>query len=855
MIDVRNDFRRGWRHVWISTFTVGVVEMEDYLLNQLGEPPIEVTVLADADRLQRQFLELVDSEQVERLSRVGAQYVLRGIRAGQRFHPKTYFFGNAKRGALLVGSGNAGLSGLLNGAEVFARFRSEDEAGRAAIRSWRDWMQGMVDTQTDPLLRDRWRDLITACSAWLAGASGPSTFVTNSDRSVGEQFVERVGQAKTLLLTAPYFDEKATAVYRLVRELKPQRIRLWLGERPNVNGKRLREVLKASGAKIELSRYEGDFVHAKMVGAIGKRSFLLVGSPNLSIAGMWLTSRRGNCEAGVLLEANSELISDLFENPKRKGLTTRMMDWSELAEHTYETQEGPSKVVPVRLLRATRLADGRCEFETAERREGGSVRTFGATVEDFELGPGYEASERYLSTSTDPIPAAARLAAVINAVGRVISNLAVIDDPELLKAMGQVSNRVDSHVRGLIESDLDTPVGQLLDLLRRSCNFEYAWQAREIVNKLAGGQGGKEETWDPDTEIEFMAAGIRLRRIGLSSGQINHLALDELRAMLQAVPTRERMLSIVNPVPSRADPPSRKGHEWGDDRRLAVRLFNVLERWCLAIGLREAWFDELQEVSNFEGLVQVLSVVAESAELRSLVPPEKLARLVGALFKGFIGSPNRPGYFRSLQKGPQLEIVELLDARGATVSAGSLVGILVDPQNAAFKARVVDWKPWLGYCVELGLIKGNTSHQQAQLVQAASYMDDALWEQSIKERLGLKVQVAHDKEMFEAAPVLTIRRPNNLMTNPNFVLLVESYLMYRPGESALTVIAGGSDGLSEERLGLQLNEIAGARCPAFVESTVPITKELIRKLALEHRPWSDCFQAVAAAQPFSTAMQ
>jgi hypothetical protein len=38
------------------------------------------------------------------LQRANRDYLLRGVTAGSSFHPKTYFFGNAKEGVLLVGS-------------------------------------------------------------------------------------------------------------------------------------------------------------------------------------------------------------------------------------------------------------------------------------------------------------------------------------------------------------------------------------------------------------------------------------------------------------------------------------------------------------------------------------------------------------------------------------------------------------------------------------------------------------------------------------------------------------------------------------------------------------------------------
>jgi hypothetical protein len=65
------------------------------------------------------------------------------------FHPKTYFFGNASEGVLLIGSGNLTMSGLERGREVFSAFRSTKPDDLGSIRGWRQWMDGIVERIDD----------------------------------------------------------------------------------------------------------------------------------------------------------------------------------------------------------------------------------------------------------------------------------------------------------------------------------------------------------------------------------------------------------------------------------------------------------------------------------------------------------------------------------------------------------------------------------------------------------------------------------------------------------------------------------------------------------------------------------
>jgi hypothetical protein len=111
-------FRRSWTAFWGTTYTCEVAPVEDYFLSKLSDNGLSATILADLGPLGDAFAALEPG----RVRKLGRDYVLRPVLwPSGRFHPKTYLFGNKNAGVLLVGSGNAGISGVMYGRELFSQ--------------------------------------------------------------------------------------------------------------------------------------------------------------------------------------------------------------------------------------------------------------------------------------------------------------------------------------------------------------------------------------------------------------------------------------------------------------------------------------------------------------------------------------------------------------------------------------------------------------------------------------------------------------------------------------------------------------------------------------------------------------
>lgn len=68
---------------------------------------------------------------VDPTSKIGLAYSVTPVRAAGAFHPKAYMLLGARRGRLVLGSGNASLGGLVRNAEVFGTFEFDEERDAA----------------------------------------------------------------------------------------------------------------------------------------------------------------------------------------------------------------------------------------------------------------------------------------------------------------------------------------------------------------------------------------------------------------------------------------------------------------------------------------------------------------------------------------------------------------------------------------------------------------------------------------------------------------------------------------------------------------------------------------------------
>ena len=83
-------FRPNVNAFWATTYNIDLALFNEFLLSRLGDPPLNIVILADPQRLAA-TLERVPAEKTDQVASINSRWLLRSgpIGAG-RFHPKSY---------------------------------------------------------------------------------------------------------------------------------------------------------------------------------------------------------------------------------------------------------------------------------------------------------------------------------------------------------------------------------------------------------------------------------------------------------------------------------------------------------------------------------------------------------------------------------------------------------------------------------------------------------------------------------------------------------------------------------------------------------------------------------------------
>ena len=836
-------FERRWRVLWATSYTFEPVFFESFLLPRLGDPPLNVTILVDRHRLADAWQDLGDTTPW-RGSRANRDYLVRGVApTNGAFHPKTYFLADEQTGVLFVGSGNISMGGLESGKEVFSRFESANEEGLRAIRAWRSWMDALVADVDDDAVRTRW-NAAQVRARWLAGPVEPSVFVSNWEQPLLDQLLDGVRPpVNELHVTAPFFDADVGALRELIDRARPALVSVLLGRDASVNGPALLRALSASGAAVKLLGLLPDtYVHAKLVGIIaGDRARLLSGSANLSGGALLRAASRdssANVECGTLVELSPQQVRETFAPPPPPDdLAVVAKDEDEVAG--LQLAKSVVDGFPLHLQSAVWQSDGRIKINVREPLPEGAAVAAGAVTAALEN-----------MSTTIPFPdEGTRFAWIVNAAGRQVSNKVAIDDPGALRAaLEERSEPQDDRPSGIEAADLATPVGQMLARLHAACIFDFddTPSARRVARAV-------EEAEDPEFWERLARADLREDPRVARYAQVSH----DLPLLDGIFLDLARMRDMVRPIPELhvvgdADPDAeqaRAGKQWSTERRLQIRLFNVLERWSAAVAdPRLTWVSPLAPVANFAALAGAL----RECWTKGYLPQHRTIALVGVLLGAFVRGERRPGFLANLDDVERDRVTQALAVSAAPgVAAGLAYSGLRETQKDLF-AYLFAWQPAISSGLSLGALrpddvasecateliglKTSAETVEARLRWAATYLDDSHWSAAVERELGLAgVKLTTDNYARDFGAVLSVGPEVDLLRDRRIVEVVRRALDYR--KTGGCVVQAGAD-----RLSIRVGDRLFARISdAVIESEDRISAELLASMAADGASFLQAF--------------
>lgn len=316
---VPEQIQGAWTNLIVLTYSAHLDFFETHLLRQLSRVPNRI-VLADDRRLAEQFATAARSGQ--RLGQANRTYLAAPIRNPWAAHAKAVLLTTPTAGRLLVGSGNLGQDGYAEPGELWHRYTYDDGNSEhidefAVIRSLIDGImaRGWLDPTAVAGL-----DLAWSSSPWVAPRpAGRQQLHHNLQTPLIEAITEAVdGPVNLLTVHAPFHDEDAAALSKLLDRLRPRRLRVLLTPNTSVDGERLTTVLNRTDAAVSLEQIHltdtpKAFLHAKIIHVVGDRQEVLVtGSANLSRRALLLPAATGNIELAVMQTRPPGGFADLY---------------------------------------------------------------------------------------------------------------------------------------------------------------------------------------------------------------------------------------------------------------------------------------------------------------------------------------------------------------------------------------------------------------------------------------------------------------------------------------------------------------------------------------------------------------
>jgi hypothetical protein len=813
---IARSFNGRWTSFFATTYSVELEFFDEYLFRRLGDPPLSGTILADAGSHAR--LWTAGGDTLRRLRRANRDYLLRPVLLGSgAFHPKTYLLGNANEGVLLVGSGNLTLAGVERGREVFARFESHEVEDLGSIRAWRQWMEGVVERLGDPEVTYRWLRLRGECSDWLEGEADGSRFVANSERSMLDQLADGVAPpVDELHVLAPFYDRDALALSELITRFQPRWLHVYFSAHTSVHGPSLVSVVSGLAGDAALYHVEPlGFVHAKLVGVVADdRGRLLFGSANLSRAALLGTSEPwANVEAGVITDLSPDETRQAFLPPESRWRDATL---DQVASLSFTAEERPPGF-PLHLKSAWPEPDGRV-----------SVEVSGSVPADAQLTPGGEGQRLASRTTVAPlaVPEGGVLVWLRSADGSDLSNKVPLDDRRRLGSWLEQRAEAGARPRELDSHDFETPVGQMLLRLHQACIFDIdETPALARATGLTDQEASEEQTasWEELEEIlakEALARDPRVehyRRATPYGFAEDDDVLGLLRLMLDRAPAERHLRLVGGKREEPQGPEPKPGTPWTPTQRLRVRLFNVLQRWSLALAdPRFIWIDPTAPVRNYAAL---LVADAECWEQEHL-PEERIIPLLGSLLGSFIRTERSRGYLLSLSDEDRQRALARLSREARALSAALVYCALRPSSN--WREYLFEWQPALVAGLEFGVFdvapktreavqrlldKPTTEEEiRERLRWAATYLDDEHWAAKQERDLGFdRVRLTAKGFDRRFGITLEVFGDGASLDEARLVSLVRQALAYRKTDGAIVEVG------ADVRLSVKLGDPVWAR--------------------------------------------
>jgi hypothetical protein len=317
-------FSGSWEHLLILTYGADLPFFENALLRTNFRCRNKV-ILADGQKFMQACERYARDDLVRMLNQY---YVADGLYMPHAAHAKIILLTRPDAGKLLLGSGNLGAQGYTSGGEMFTQYEYNEQSRETLSAFQAAWE--MVDT----LLKRgvvggaavRYVRALYEGTPWLmrAAITDGQPLRHNLERSFLDQLQDELAGelVQELWLLAPFYDEKAVALSRLMETFAPEKANLLVQPKHfSADKAALARVMEKYAGRVWLHPFthsqsgETAYVHAKFyLLKTPTRAICLQGSPNCSQVALLLAAPQGNLEAANLLTGPREAFDALLDN-------------------------------------------------------------------------------------------------------------------------------------------------------------------------------------------------------------------------------------------------------------------------------------------------------------------------------------------------------------------------------------------------------------------------------------------------------------------------------------------------------------------------------------------------------------
>jgi hypothetical protein len=274
-LELPEQLKGPWDHVMILTFGLDIPFFERSIWHQFAARCRNKIILADG----QQYLQASkDYAQQQGLVRhMNQLYVVAGIFGPHAYtsaHTKLILLTNAQQGRLLVGSGNLNWQGYASGGELFTIYEYGSDAPEPlpAFLAVRELVDVLIQRGSIGITAQRRIQYMWEQSPWLihppANIERPvrhnltSSFLDQLLIAVGGEPVEE------LWILSPFYDKKATALERLLKEFHPDQTMILVQPgRTSADPAALQHVIDQAPGRCEIRPFQrgsnSAYIHAK----------------------------------------------------------------------------------------------------------------------------------------------------------------------------------------------------------------------------------------------------------------------------------------------------------------------------------------------------------------------------------------------------------------------------------------------------------------------------------------------------------------------------------------------------------------------------------------------------------------